>query len=159
MPNWTKEAEKQIGEIQIFGMTTQSALGHIEYWRRERGGSLEICAPLVMKVLEEAPERKRIASKLFATDRLLKLIFGTTKTNPQVNNDVKAEVLDFIRVSARILDQVNPDATAPRFVLSQQNTAKLARDIAGAMLRPRKSSGSGAILAILALVLIAGGRR
>lgn len=108
---WAKLATLQL--VKFPEMTTRDAMRLVAYWKGRRKTSAIDWRPVLSAVLREAPERKRITSRLIASDRLLKLIFGETKTRPRVKPGVQAAVVDFIERSARILDRDKPDAVPP----------------------------------------------
>ena len=108
---WAKLATLQL--VKFDEMNTRDALRLVAYWKGRRKTSATDWRPVMSAVLREAPERKRITSRLLASDRLLKMIYGTTKTRPRVTAPVQAAVVDYIERSAGILDLDKPDAAPP----------------------------------------------
>lgn len=147
--NFSTLAIKQL--TQVGDMNTRQALRLIAYWQ----GRLPIedqswRAPL-RAALTNAPERKRITSRLVATDLLLNLIFGETKTRPKVKPGVQIGVVDYIEDSARKMDRLKPNEVPPDVpvrILDAQ-----AKRLADQLKKKpaRKGIGVGILLLILVL--------
>ena len=108
---WTKVADAQ--ESKFAPLNTREAMRLVAYWKGRRELREQDWRPVLRLVVNEAPERKRITSRLVATDLLLKMIFGEPQTRPNVKPEVQAVVFDYVARSASILDDRKPDSTPP----------------------------------------------
>jgi len=149
MKVWSALAVKQL--TRVGDMNTRDAMRLIAYWQ----GRLPIENQKWRKPLEAAlrlaPERKRITSRFIATDRLLKIIYGETKTRPRVLPGVQIGVVDYIQDSAIAMDRLKPDAVPPDVpanILDAQ-AKRLARQL-GRPPTKKKGLGIGWLLLLLA---------
>ena len=108
MKVWSALAVKQL--TRVGDMNTREAMRLIAYWQGRLPIENQKWRPVLAAVLRHAPERKRIKSRLIATDRLLRMIYGETKTRPKVLPGVQIAVVDYIRDSALEMDRLKPDA-------------------------------------------------
>lgn len=108
MKVWSALAVKQL--TRVGDMNTREAMRLIAYWQGRLPIENQKWRPVLSAVLRHAPERKRITSRLIATDRLLRLIYGETETRPKVLPGVQIAVVDYIGDSAREMDLLKPDA-------------------------------------------------
>ena len=156
MKVWSALAVKQL--TKVGDMNTRDALRLVAYWASVLPNTDQTWRPVLSAVLRHAPERKRITSRLIATDRLLKIIFGETKTRPSVLPAVQVAVVDYIGDSAKKMDALKPDGpliTRPNRILDG-----IAVRLAEQLKRPAaKSKGANIGLIVLLLVLASESRR
>lgn len=152
---WGKLAERQTEGVALVGMSTLKAMRLVAYWKGRRKTSAQDWRPVLSAVVGLAPERKRITSRLIATDLLLNFIFGDTKDRPPVQPVVKRLVLAYVKRSAEILDRDKPDAVPP--VISARVLDVAAKRLVGFLKtktpksKSKKASGVGFLL-LLALL-------
>ena len=172
MGRWSDEFQKQKGQFEREEMQTRNALQLIAYWAQELGEeqSVRTWAPLVAKVLRDAPPVTRslfqrvlraepaVSTELSEAFRrnVTDKVFDTEPNRPPVTEDVRAEVLDFMRGAAARLDLTKAGATVPRFKKSEL-TAKgivLVFRAPGflAKRKPKKSGFGAGTLLLLFLV-------
>jgi len=149
--NWSTLAIKQL--TKVGDMNTRDALRLIAYWQgRLPIEDLSWRAPL-RAALTNAPERKRITSRLIATDRLLEIIFGETKTRPKVKPGVAIGVTDYVEDSARKMDKLKPNAVPPDVpgrILDAQ-AKRLADQLTTKVPPKKKGIGIGVLLLLVVL--------
>ncbi len=149
MKVWAALAVKQL--TRVGDMNSREALRLIVYWQGRLPIENQKWRPVLRAAIFDAPERKRITSRLVASDRLLKLIYGETLTRPKVKPGVQIGVVDYIRDSAREMDRLKPNAVppdVPNRILDAQ-VRRLAGQLVGA--KPRKENwGWLLLLAVLA---------
>jgi len=150
---WAIRATAQL--VKFDKMNTRDALRLIAYWKGRRKTSAQDWRPVLAR---EAPERKRITSRLIATDRLLRFIFGETETRPQIKPGVQAAVVDYIERSARILDKDKPDAVPPD-IPTRILDLTAARLVRGLETKPPKSKRASGVGFLLLLALLAYGNK
>jgi len=151
MSTWEALAIAQL--TRVGDMNSREALRLVTYWQGRLPPENKKWRPVLRAVIFDAPERKRITSRLIATDLALKLIFGETKTRPKVKPNVQVAVVDYIEASAREMQRLKPDAVppdVPNRILDAQ-VRKLASIIAVRPAPGKKRSGLG-ILLLLAVI-------
>ena len=147
---WEALAVKQL--TRVGDMDSREALRLVTYWQGRLPPENQKWRPVLRAVIFDAPERKRITSRLIASDRLLKLIYGETLTRPQVTPNVQVAVVNYIESSAREMQRLRPDATppdVPNRILDAQ-VRRLARTIAA---KPATRKGIGIGLLLLLAVI------
>jgi len=148
---WEALAVKQL--TRVGEMNSREAVRLVVYWQGRLPPENKKWRPVLRAVIFDAPERKRITSRFFATDRLLKLIYGETLTRPKVKPNVQVAVVNYIESSAREMQRLKPDAIPPNVpnrILDAQ-ARKLASIIAVAPAPAPKGSGIG-LLILLAII-------
>jgi len=96
-------------------LNTQQAMRLVAYWQSRLPIKNQQWRPVLAAIVREAPERKRwAASKLLATDRLLRLIFGgETHKRPPIEPEVQAAVFSYVTKAAVLMDILKPGAVPP----------------------------------------------
>lgn len=155
MGKWQILAKKQAKDLAP--LNTRAALRLVAFWRGRRKTTNEEWRPVVKKILAEAPERKRITSRLIATDLLLNLIFGETETRPEVTAGVNAAVFAYVDKSATLLDRTRPDAPIPELpnVLLDLAVKAMIRDLKRQPFTKKKFG----VAALLLLLLFASNKK
>jgi len=147
---WAELAIKQL--TRVGDMNSREALRLVMYWQGRLPPENQKWRPVLRAVIFDAPERKRITSRIIATDLALKLIFGETLTRPKVKANVQVAVVDYIEDSAREMDRLKPDSVPPNVpnrILDAQ-ARRLASVIAT---KPIEKKGLGIGVLILLFVL------
>jgi len=147
---WADLAIAQLTRVRE--MNSREAVRLVVYWQGRLPPENKKWRPVLRAVIFDAPERKRITSRLIASDLALKLIFGETKTRPRVKANVQVAVVDYIERAAREMDRLKPGAVPPNVpnrILDAQ-ARRLASIIA---VRPIEPKGLGIGVLLLLLVL------
>lgn len=156
MKIWSELAVKQL--TRVGDMNTRDAVRLVAYWASVLPNTDQAWRPVLQTVLQHAPERKRRAHRLLATDRFLKLLFGEVKTRPTVLPAVQVMVVDYIGDSAKKMDALSPDGpliSRPNRILDGI-AVRMAEGLKGAA--PRKK-GTNIGLLVLLLVLASSSRK
>ena len=156
MKVWSELAVKQL--TRVGDMHTRDAMRLVAYWASVLPNTDQTWRPVLALVLRHAPERKRITSRLIATDLLLNLVFGETKTRPKVVPAVQIAVVDYVGDSAKKMDALKPDGpliTRPNRILDG-----IAKRMAEALKTPPpRKKGTNIGLLVLILVLASASRK
>ena len=139
-------------------MNSRDAVRLVVYWQGRLPPKNKKWRPVLRAVIFDAPERKRITSRLVASDLALKLIFGETLKRPKVKANVQVAVVDYIEASAREMDRLKPDAVPPNVpnrILDAQ-ARRLASTIAA---KPIAGKGLGIGVVLLLLFLATSKKR
>ncbi len=173
---WTALAEKQLKTKAIFPpgskegdrlavakrMNTRQAFRLVAYWVGRLPNTDQRWRPVVNFIINFAPERKRRAPELLATDLLLKIIFGEVLDRPEVDPRVHALVTNYVMESARIMDRLKPAAVPPKIPnrILDGIAERLAVALKTPAPRPRKTKRTNiGLLVLLALVLASSKRK
>ncbi len=174
MGNWGSEAKIQEKQFNLERMNTRNALELIAYWAQEMGEaqSARLWIPMVLKVIKEAEPvtftkfQKMVVDKPtlpfpvlsdFIRKNITFKIFDIQPKEPAVTPDVKAEVLDFIEASAKILDRSKPNIRVPRFRkkdFTAKGSSLVFKSFVHAAQVARKPKGKNTALALIALAAI-----
>lgn len=153
---WAELAIKQL--TRIGEMNSRDALRLVTYWQGRLPAANQKWRPVLRAVIFDAPERKRITSRLVATDLALKLIFGETLTRPKVKNNVLVAVVDYMERAAREMDRLKPGAVPPN-VPNRILDAQVRRLAGQLKTKPTRKSEWGWLLVIAVLAMSAKKKR
>lgn len=156
MKVWSALAVKQL--TRVGDMDTREAMRLIAYWQGRLPIENQEWRLVLSAVLRHAPERKRITSRFIATDRLLRMIYGETKTRPKVKPGVQIAVANYIEDSAREMDALKPDAV-PKDVPNRILDAQAKRLASQLKTTPTRKSEWGWLLVIAVIAMSAKKRR
>lgn len=145
---FSKLADSQ--SIKMRPLNTRAALRLVAYWRFLAHGD-ESWRPVVRTILAQAPERKRITSRLIASDLLLKMIYGETKTRPPVTAAVAATVFAYTSRIAAMLDASGALKTIPTITTKEKDG--MVEKMLTALKVPAPKAVSAALVLLLLLAL------